>query len=93
MAFRSCIACRKVCLKQELIRIVLKGETIVVDDKGCEPGRGAYLHPRFECWSKAVNQKLLAFRFRVKSRGDKVSFDVSEVEKRVRELIKQIPAE
>ena len=48
---RTCIACRKVKDKQDLIRLVKVSEKIVeVDAKGKKAGRGAYLCWLPECW-------------------------------------------
>ena len=48
---RTCVACRKVKDKKELIRLVRVSDKIVeVDTKGKKPGRGAYLCRAQECW-------------------------------------------
>jgi len=54
---RSCLACRKVRPKRELLRIVRtpSGE-IKADLTGKTPGRGAYLCPSPECFRLASRQ-------------------------------------
>ena len=39
MTYRSCIGCKTVCDKSELIRIVLEGGEIIVDKDHKRPGR------------------------------------------------------
>ena len=48
---RTCVACRKVKAKRELIRIVrVYDGSVEVDTGGKKAGRGAYLCPAQECW-------------------------------------------
>lgn len=48
---RTCLACRKVRAKQELVRLVRVSDgSVVVDIGGKRTGRGAYLCPTPECW-------------------------------------------
>jgi len=48
---RTCVACRQIRAKRELVRIVKPPEgQIVVDEKGKAAGRGAYLCRRRTCW-------------------------------------------
>jgi len=48
---RTCVACRKVRPKQELVRLVrTHGGNIDVDPAGKIAGRGAYLCPVWKCW-------------------------------------------
>lgn len=55
---RSCIACRRVRPKQELLRVVRtpRGE-IAADPAGKTPGRGAYICPAEECFGMALKQR------------------------------------
>ena len=47
---RSCVSCRTVRDKNDLLRVVLTPEgTVVYDPTGKLPGRGAYLCPNEEC--------------------------------------------
>ena len=57
---RTCIACRKVKDKRELLRIVRTAERrIVVDETGKAQGRGAYLCKQAACWQKALNRGII----------------------------------
>ncbi|MFC2057236.1 RNase P modulator RnpM [Chloroflexota bacterium] len=48
---RTCVACRKVKAKQELIRLVCtSARSVEVDTDGKKAGRGAYLCRTQECW-------------------------------------------
>ncbi|HEY64560.1 MAG TPA: YlxR family protein [Caldilineae bacterium] len=52
---RTCIACRKVQNKRDLIRIVRTPEgEVVIDPTGKRSGRGAYLCPSQECWQNVI---------------------------------------
>jgi predicted RNA-binding protein YlxR (DUF448 family) len=52
---RTCIVCRQVQNKRELIRVVrtLEGE-LVIDETGKRNGRGAYLCRQSACWEAAL---------------------------------------
>jgi len=58
---RTCVACRRMSTKGDLVRIVRTpaGE-IKVDTTGKLAGRGAYLCPRRECWRAALDGKRIA---------------------------------
>ncbi|MBR1983274.1 MAG: YlxR family protein [Clostridia bacterium] len=56
---RTCIACRTVKPKKELIRVVKFGEEISLDKTGKKNGRGAYVCDSAECIAKIKKQKLL----------------------------------
>ena len=53
---RSCIACRTVRPKRELIRLVyVAGGNVEIDSTGKKTGRGAYLCKSKECWENGLN--------------------------------------
>jgi len=57
---RTCTVCRTQKNKNELLRIVKNKENIIkVDEKGKEPGRGAYVCLNMECFEKAKKTKKL----------------------------------
>ncbi len=58
---RSCVACRQVRAKSELVRVVRtpQGE-VRLDATGKTAGRGAYLCPSRRCLEKAVKQGRLS---------------------------------
>lgn len=56
---RTCVACRKVLGKRQLVRLVrVAGEgeavSVKVDPTGKAAGRGAYLHDRRSCWQSGL---------------------------------------
>jgi uncharacterized protein len=57
---RTCVACRRVEGKRQLIRIVrTPAGTVEVDPTGRKNGRGAYLHADPACWETAFKRKAL----------------------------------
>jgi predicted RNA-binding protein YlxR (DUF448 family) len=68
---RTCIGCREVLDKGDLMRVVRTPEGVVMDQSGKMPGRGAYVHPRKSCWENAL-QGSIARALRVElSSGDR----------------------
>jgi predicted RNA-binding protein YlxR (DUF448 family) len=55
---RTCVGCREVLPKRELIRIVRSPDGVVIDPKGKISGRGAYLHNRRSCWERGLKGAL-----------------------------------
>lgn len=55
---RTCVGCRDVLSKRQLIRIVRTTEGVRVDSTGKLAGRGAYLHDRRECWVRGLKGAL-----------------------------------
>jgi uncharacterized protein len=52
---RTCISCRQVQGKRQLVRVVRAADgQIRVDVTGKQPGRGAYLHATAKCWQLAL---------------------------------------
>jgi predicted RNA-binding protein YlxR (DUF448 family) len=52
---RTCVACRAVRDKRELVRLVRVNDSAVeVDDGGKKAGRGAYLCRRQDCWREGL---------------------------------------
>ena len=57
---RTCVGCRAVNPKRELVRIVRTPEGAVeVDPSGKRSGRGAYLHRQQSCWEQALKRSAL----------------------------------
>jgi predicted RNA-binding protein YlxR (DUF448 family) len=54
---RTCVACREVRPKRELVRIVRAPEVgVAVDETGKRSGRGAYLCKSAACWENALSK-------------------------------------
>ncbi len=57
---RTCVACRKVKTKQELVRLVRVSDgSVEVDTGGKKAGRGAYLCRLQECWGVGLKASRL----------------------------------
>ena len=57
MPGRTCVGCRAVKEKRELVRLAASDGTLVVDGKGVLPGRGAYICPDPVCLKSAYGKK------------------------------------
>ena len=55
---RTCVGCRTVLAKRQLIRIVRTANGVVVDPTGKLAGRGAYLHDHRSCWETGLEGSL-----------------------------------
>jgi len=62
---RTCLACRRIKAKQELIRLVrtINGN-IEIDTSGKKAGRGTYLCRAWECWEAGLKGKRLEHALR-----------------------------
>jgi predicted RNA-binding protein YlxR (DUF448 family) len=56
---RTCVACRRVQGKRDMVRIVRTPRGVQVDPTGKQAGRGAYLCRGSECWERALGQRRL----------------------------------
>jgi len=64
---RTCIACRQVKAKRELVRVVhTQDGTVEIDPQGKMSGRGAYLCKRGECWEAGLKGNRLEYALRAK---------------------------
>ena len=62
---RTCVACREVRPKSELIRLVrISGGRVEVDTEGRKAGRGAYLCRARECWETGLKGERLEHALR-----------------------------
>ncbi|MBI4284171.1 MAG: YlxR family protein [Chloroflexi bacterium] len=68
---RTCLACRQIKAKQELIRLVRSSdECVEVDIDGKKRGRGTYLCPSPECWETGLKGGRLEHSLRIKLSQD-----------------------
>jgi len=68
---RTCIACRQVKEKKDLVRLVSTQNGIAeIDVFGRKPGRGAYLCPKRTCWELALKKNRLDYALRTRLRDD-----------------------
>jgi len=62
---RTCVACRKVVPKRQLVRLVrISDGSIEVNATGKRAGRGAYLCPALECWETGLKSGRLEYTLR-----------------------------
>jgi predicted RNA-binding protein YlxR (DUF448 family) len=66
MPQRTCVGCREVNTKRQLVRLVRSAAgQIEIDPTGKAAGRGAYLHERRACWLHALERRTLDQALRV----------------------------
>lgn len=83
---RTCVACREVRDKRELVRVVRTTEgSVQVDETGKKSGRGAYLCRSVPCWHKALEKNTL-------NRALKVSLTAEQLDG-LRAFMKSLPQE
>ncbi len=80
---RTCVACRKVQAKRELLRLVntLDGN-IEIDGSGRKAGRGAYLCRDWHCWEAGLKSSRLEHALRgslTKDNRDQLIKQASEI--------------
>ncbi len=81
---RTCTVCRKQKNKNELLRIVKNKENIInVDEKGKEPGRGAYICYDIECLEKAKKSKKIDKALDIKISDDIYEEIKNAIEKKI----------
>ena len=81
---RTCVACRTVRSKRELVRVVRTSEgAVMVDETGKRNGRGAYLCRQRGCWETALERGQL-------ERALKVTLD-AETKAQLREYAAGLP--
>ena len=61
-----------------LIRIVLRNGGVAVDLGQLEPGRGAYLHPRYECLAHALKRRSLGRALRSEIDGQQAAVTIRQ---------------
>lgn len=72
---RTCVTCRQVKDKQDLIRVVRTPEgDVLLDPSGKANGRGVYLCKEASCWKKGVTKERL-------SQALKITVTLEQVEK------------
>lgn len=56
---RTCVGCREVLAKRNLIRVVRGPAGVSIDLTGKAAGRGAYVHDKRSCWDEALKGALV----------------------------------
>lgn len=82
---RTCVACRRIKPKRELIRVVrTPGGNVEIDTTGKKEGRGAYLCPDGNCWEKALKGNHLEHTLKIKLKQD----NREQIKKQAADLLK-----
>ena len=55
---RTCVGCRTVLPKRQMVRIVRSADGVHLDPTGKLAGRGAYLHDKRDCWERGLKGAL-----------------------------------
>ncbi len=55
---RTCVGCRTVLPKRQMVRIVRNANGVQIDPTGKLAGRGAYLHDQRDCWERGLKGAL-----------------------------------
>jgi len=58
MPQRTCVGCREVLPKRQMVRIVRTADGVRIDPGGKLAGRGAYLHDKRDCWVRGMRGAL-----------------------------------
>src|SRR5512143_3207685 len=89
---RTCIGCRGVFKKNEVVRIVANQAGVLIDYREKLPGRAAYVCPRRECIGKAFAKEGLARALHLKVRTPDAETFVSELAVLIKEKIRALLA-
>jgi hypothetical protein len=80
LPLRTCIACREIRPKQELVRLVRVSDgTVDIDTSGKRAGRGVYLCT--ECWKVGLNSGKLKHALRTTLTRDNMEQLVRDADK------------
>ncbi len=83
---RTCLGCGQEADKRDLVRVVRSPEgDVTVDATGKANGRGAYLHPRSECFEAAARRRRFDAALRVNLKED----DIERIRRDFEHLIAQ----
>ncbi len=88
---RTCIGCRQVKTRAELVRIVRSSAdgAVIADLRGKEKGRGAYVCSNKDCIGKAMEQQRLSKAFRIgPGLADRISLE--SIDRLKRDLLELI---
>jgi predicted RNA-binding protein YlxR (DUF448 family) len=70
---RMCVGCREPAAKRDLIRIARAADGIVADLSATMQGRGAYIHPRWECASRSLRHGALGKALRARPTSEEAA--------------------
>ena len=87
---RTCIGCRQVFGKDEVVRIVAGPDGAVIDYREKLPGRAAYVCPRIECIGKALVRENLSRALHVKTSVPDTSAFIEQLTGSITEKIRSL---
>ncbi|MGE5173338.1 MAG: DUF448 domain-containing protein [Betaproteobacteria bacterium] len=87
---RTCVGCRNVLTKDEVVRIVAGPDGVLIDYREKLPGRGAYVCPKQECIANALAKETLAKALRLKARPPSVELLASHLAAAIKEKIRSL---
>jgi predicted RNA-binding protein YlxR (DUF448 family) len=87
---RTCIGCRQVLKKDDVVRIVAGPDGIIIDYREKLDGRAAYVCPKRECIRKGLTKEALGRSLRHAVRPPEINGFVAQLEAGIREKIKSL---
>jgi predicted RNA-binding protein YlxR (DUF448 family) len=88
---RTCIGCRSVFEKNNVVRIIAGPDGVVIDYREKLPGRAAYICPKRECINKAFSKgnlsKALHCKIRMPSLEEFISSLATAIQGRIKSLV------
>lgn len=84
---RTCIGCRGVFKKEEVVRIVAGPDGAVIDYREKLPGRAAYVCPRVECIKKALQRENLSRALHLKVRPPEIEAFIAALDATITEKV------
>ncbi len=65
IVYRTCVGCKKVDAKKNMIRLIVKDQELIIDQKKRLGQRGASLHPLAKCLNFAIKSRAFhrAFKY------------------------------
>ncbi len=82
---RTCIGCRRIFKKNEVVRIVAGPAGVVIDYREKLPGRAAYVCPTRQCIEKALTRDAISQALRLKIGQTELETVIGMIASRVRE--------
>ncbi len=87
---RTCIGCRSIRKKDDVVRIIAGPEGVLIDYREKLEGRAAYICPRVECIGKALKKETLSRALHSNVKPPDISVFVSRLEQEVLDKIKSL---
>ncbi len=89
---RTCIGCRGVFKKDDVVRIIAGPQGVVIDYREKLPGRAAYVCPQVECIKKALGREHLSRAFHSSVRAPGIEAFIAALRANITEKVKSLIA-